>query len=343
MKYEDYQVWDFLQDDFFVEWVRNPTKETDAFWSEWIGAHPHRISTLEAAAHMIKAVGYAQVIPLQQKEKAEILETILRTRSTNSNVRSKDRYLKIAIKIAAAVGIAVAAYWWLGGDSKLELEKIDTVELITRNNPKGQKSLITLPDGSKVKLNSNSSLVFDSNYGINNRQVMLRGEAFFDVQENAKMPFIIRTGKLQTKVLGTSFDVRSYESEGNIQIVVVTGEVEVSDSLGTSVILNPKEVLEYSIYNGNIRRSLCTDFKSAIGWKDGFLVFDNEPIDRVVEKIEGWYGVDVEFANGCRIAGFYTGEYHNKSLELVMDGISYASGFQYQIVNDTTIIISKRP
>lgn len=342
MKYEDYQVWDFLQDQFFVSWVREPTIESDAFWSEWIGAHPHRIATLEEAAQIIKTIRYADVEPLQQREKAEILETILRRRQTESHIHSKNRYIKLAVRIAASVVLGITAYLWIGPDSKIERDKEDKIEFITRSNPKGQKSLITLPDGTNVKLNAESSLTFNSNYGINNRIVSLNGEAFFDVKENPNMPFIIRTGKLQTKVLGTSFDVRSYESEENIQIVVVTGEVEVSDSLGTSVILNPKEVLEYSIYDGNIRRSICKDFKRAIGWKDGFLVFDNEPIDKVVDKIEGWYGVDVKFANGCHIAGFYTGEYHNKSLERVMDGISYASGFQYQIVNDTTVIISKK-
>lgn len=343
MRYEDYKIWDFLRDEFFVDWVRNPTRESDAFWSEWIGAHPHRISTLEEAAHILKSIRYAEFKPLRQDENAEILEFILRERQANATKDSKFKYFKLALKIAASITIVLAAYLWLWSDSEMNQGKIDTTELITRSNPKGQKSLITLPDGSKVRLNSNSSLVFDSDYGINNRHVTLRGEAFFDVKKNANMPFIIRTGQLQTKVLGTSFDVRSYQGEGSIQIVVVSGEVEVSDSLGTSVLLNPKEVLEYSIYEGNIKRSVCRDFKSAIGWKDGFLVFDNESIDRVVEKIEDWYGVNIEFAKGCRIAGFYTGEYHNKSLERVMDGISYASGFQYQILNDTTILISKNP
>ena len=303
MKYVDYQVWDFLGNEFFVAWVKNPTREADEFWSEWIRTNPDRKTTIEKPG----------------------------------------AYVRIAVGLAAAIIIIVVGYQWMGKGTVGELDNIEKVELITRTNPKGQKSTITLPDGSQIKLNAESSLTFESDFGEKNRIVSLSGEAFFEVRRDVEMPFIIRTGKLQTKVLGTSFDVRSYESEGNIQVVVVTGEVEVSDSLGTAVILNPKEVLEYSVYEGNIKRSVCRDFKSVIGWKDGFLVFDNEPIPKVVEKLENWYGVNIDSSDGCRIAGFYPGEYHNKSLETVMDGISYASGFQYQIVNDSTLIISKRP
>jgi len=343
MKYVDYQVWDFLGDEFFVAWVKNPTREADEFWSEWIRTNPDRLSILEEAAHIIQSVQYQDNTPLRQDEHVEMLENILRQRHRKTTIEKPGAYVRIAVGLAAAIIIIVVGYQWMGKGTVGELDNIEKVELITRTNPKGQKSTITLPDGSQIKLNAESSLTFESDFGEKNRIVSLSGEAFFEVRRDVEMPFIIRTGKLQTKVLGTSFDVRSYESEGNIQVVVVTGEVEVSDSLGTAVVLNPKEVLEYSVYEGNIKRSVCRDFKSVIGWKDGFLVFDNEPIPKVVEKLENWYGVNIEFAYGCRIAGSYTGEYHNKSLETVMDGISYASGFQYQIVNDSTLIISKRP
>lgn len=332
-----------MRDEFFVAWVKNPTREADEFWSEWIGANPDRLSILEEAAHIIKSVQYRDNALLQQDEHTEMLENILRERHGKPPTQAADSYIRFAYKLAAAIVIITGGYLWFGNDLGSEPVYLEKVELISRTNPKGRKSVITLPDGSRIKLNAESSLTFESDFGEKNRVVTLSGEAFFEVRKDVKMPFIIRTGKLQTKVLGTSFDVRSYEREGNIQVVVVTGEVEVSDSLGTVVILSPKEVLEYSVYEGNIKRSVCRDFKSVIGWKDGFLVFDNEPIPKVVEKLENWYGVNIEFANGCRIAGSYTGEYHNKSLENVMDGISYASGFQYQIVNDSTLIISKRP
>ncbi len=337
MQYIDFEVWDFIQDDFFMEWVRNPNAESNEFWSNWIKANPHRAAVLERAVQIAKSIRYTETQPLHSSEYNEMLESIVRDKRRSTNIMS------LLVKIAAVIVIASGVYWWQQNNvvQKTNAEFAAT-RVITKSNPKGRKSLIVLPDGTRVKLNSESSLTFNDDFGSQARKVILNGEAFFDVAKDRSKPFIITSGKLETKVLGTSFNIRSYQNEETIQVVVVSGEVSVRDSIGTSLLLNPKDILKYGVYEGSISRSICRDFKSVIGWKDGFLIFDNDPFDKVAEKIESWYGVEVKFFNGCRIPGSYTGEYYNKSLEKVIDGISYASGFEYKITNDTTVLISKR-
>lgn len=336
MKYTDYEIWDFLLDDFFMGWVRNPNLESNEFWSNWIKTNPHKAAVLEKAAQVAKSIRYTDTQPLQPSEYNEMLESVVRRK------RQSPRRMRLVLKIAAMVAIAAGIYFWRIGIIQKSGPAPNNIEVITKYNSRGRKSLITLPDGSQVKLNAESSLTFTSDFGIKDRQVVLQGEAFFDVKRNPEIPFVIKTGQLETKVLGTTFDIRFYPEEEKIQIVVANGEVLVSDKQGTSVVLNPHDVFEFDVKKGNIKRSVCNDFDRLIGWKDGLLIFENDPLNEVFEKIENWYGVKIEFTNDFQALGSFTGTYRNCTLKNVMEGVSYASGFRYNFANDSTIVLSRK-
>ena len=345
MKYQDYGVEDFIKDEFFVEWVKNPNSKSNDFWKKWMAKHPEQVPVILQAQEFITSIRYDDFAELQEDEYLDIFEGVLRTQKKKRYILAGSNF-KSWTRIAATIVLAlVSTLVILHGLRRQKAVEQNTQEVvqIVKNNPIGQKLLVSLPDGSKVKLNAGTTLIFDSEFGKTNRRVELRGEAFFDVQKRPELPFVIRSGELTTKVLGTSFNVRYYEDEDKIQVLVVRGEVAVSDDLGSSIVLNPRDILEYDHTDKNIRKTVCEDIAGIIGWKDGILSFNNEPFDRVVEKIHKWYGVEVEMAEGLRIEGYYTGEYKNKSLEKVMDGISYASGFDYRIVNENKILIYKEP
>ncbi len=345
MKYQDYGVDDFIKDNFFVEWVSNPNSKSNEFWAKWMASHPEQVPTIMQAQQFITSLGYDDYEELREDEYIEMFENVLRQKPKASPVFNGSLTTNFWVKIAASVTIiltSLLAYSWFA--QKAENTTLhQKVVRYSKTNPIGQKTLITLPDGSKIKLNSGSTLSYDSRFGVKNRLVELHGEAFFDITRDPSSPFIIKSGELTTKVLGTSFNVRYYKGEDKIQVLVVKGEVAVSDNLGSSFILNPKDILEYSHTDKNVTKSVCADMQSIIGWKDGILSFSNASFREVVEKIHRWYGVEVVVEDGFTVKGSYTGEYRNKSLEKVMDGISYASGFNYKIINDDKILIYKKP
>jgi ferric-dicitrate binding protein FerR (iron transport regulator) len=344
MKYQDYGIVDFIKDDFFVEWVSNPNSKSNEFWTKWMSSHPDQVPTILRAQQFISSINYDDFEALKEEEYIEMFENVLRKRPVSSlqifNRGGKRYRLKVAASITIAL-ISLVSYLWIATNGA-DLQETQQIIQYSKSNPMGQKSLITLPDGSKIKLNSGSTISYDSRFGLTNRMVELKGEAFFDITRNPSSPFIIKSGELATKVLGTSFNVRYYEDEDNIQVLVVSGEVTVSDNLGSYFVLNPHDVLEYYHYDKQVKKSVCTDFKSIIGWKDGLLIFSDESFSEVVDKIRQWYGVEIILEEGVSVEGYYTGEYQNKSLETVMDGISFTSEFDYSILNDNKILIKKK-
>lgn len=335
MKYKEYGVIDFVKDDFFVNWVKNPNSESDEFWREYIASHPDMIPIINQARQLILSIKYEDHIALQPSEYTDMFENIIKPTNKEKNKRW---ILKIAAVVSALIFVSII-YLTLNkpSDNPTNTNEL-TISKVVKDNPQGQKSVITLPDGSTVKLNSESTLTFFSNYGIKDRLVQLTGEAFFDVKKD-NTPFIIKTKGIETMVKGTSFNIRSYANEDNTQVLVVSGEVFVSDKNGNSITLLPSEIIEYSNSKNIIKKSVDVDYKNIIGWKDGILIFKDDAFDEVVKKIERWYGVNVIIKNESVVNdGTYTGEYHNKSLKKVLDGISYTSGFEYEMQNKTVLI-----
>lgn len=198
---------------------------------------------------------------------------------------------------------------------------------IERTNPAGKKSTLKLSDGSTIHLNAASSLRFPEEFNGMKREVYLEGEAFFEIQKDSLRPFIIHTGDVVTRVLGTSFNIRT-NSKG-VEVVVASGEVKITE--GTSVaFLTANEML--TVANSQFTRRNA-DVEKALAWKDNILLFENISLTDAARRLEKWYGVKILFANqevgSCRISG----RYKNQSLENVLTAITYATEIQYEIKN----------
>lgn len=343
MKYRDYQVVDFIKDDFFVEWIKNPNTESNSFWQEYIAANTDQIQTIKQAREFITSISYDDHQPLTGEEYIEIFESILKP-SKQSTWGVNKKLVRQSLQLAATISIVfVLSVLYRQIITKESPQNGAPLAAIIKENPRGQKSTSILPDGTKISLNAESQLIIDPTYGINKRKVHLVGEAFFDVAPDKSKPFIIKTGKVETKVLGTSFNIRSFVNEDNIEILVVSGEVSVSDTLGNSILLNPNELLEYDYRNSMIKMTIHKNLIPYIGWKDGILAFEDDEFKQVIDKIEQWYDVKIIMEKNSQIHGKYTAEYNNKSLEKVMDGWSYASGFSYTLSKDNTVKLTMNP
>lgn len=166
-------------------------------------------------------------------------------------------------------------------------------ETLVRNvltTPQNATAEVTLSDGSAVTLNAGSRLVYPQSFKGSTREVELQGEAYFKVHHDAKHPFIVKAGKIFTKVLGTEFNVRSYSPQ-HIHVTLLQGRVAVSTP-SSSKCLKPGE--DASLHGGVLTvRSVDTEEFTA--WKNGEFYFDNETLLDIAKEIGKWYNVSVIF------------------------------------------------
>lgn len=212
---------------------------------------------------------------------------------------------------------------------------------ITKENPAGHKSTIYLPDGSVVKLNAESSITYLKSFTDSIRQVALVGEAFFEVSENKEKPFIVSSAGVDTRALGTSFNVKAYEEDEHVQVVLASGKVKISmpqEKNSEEVFLVPGEGV-WVEKNTRAMLKQQADLHAALAWKDNLLLFHQASADQIFTTLERWYGVDITFAEKFSGDSWrFTGEFRNENLENVLLSISYVKDFKYQINNQSIII-----
>lgn len=215
--------------------------------------------------------------------------------------------------------------------------------VIEKYNPPGVKSRIVLSDGSVVWLNADSKLTYQKGFSPEQRYIELTGEAYFEVAEDTARPFIVKSGAVYTRALGTSFNIRYYEEEPEIDVSLFTGKVQVStgsDRNPEAFLLHPNEQL-------NILKDLTSISKTqrkgraAVAWKDNIIKFENASFDQVIRSLERWYGVRIDASGYHSRSWDYIGEFPNLSLEQVLSRIGYAQGFDFVIDEDQIRIFEK--
>jgi len=168
-------------------------------------------------------------------------------------------------------------------------------------NPKGKRSKILLPDSSVVYLGPGSTLSFPSKFTTNVRAISLRGEAFFEVTKNPKRPFIIHTGNIVTRVLGTSFKIDAFLNQP-VRVLVSTGKVrvdrEVNKVLHSIAVLLPGQSVVWNEKTGQ-RELGSTAVSDILGWKNGKLVFRKTKLADIAAILERTYNVTIAIGNSA--------------------------------------------
>jgi len=202
-----------------------------------------------------------------------------------------------------------------------------------------ESQLIVLPDGSEVTLNQNSTISYKKNFVAESRNIKLEGEAFFEVERNEAVPFIVLTETAQITVLGTSFNVNTKKAENNIEVFVKTGKVELkSESDKTHALyLEPGEI-GYCI-NGNLEKLKNLD-DNYIAWKTRSLIFKNTSLIEVFNVVEKVYMIDILYndkeVNNLRI----TTSFDDQKLETVLNVIAKTFDFSYSM-NENKVYLEK--
>ncbi len=199
----------------------------------------------------------------------------------------------------------------------------------------GMRSKFQLSDGTMVNLNSGSKLIFPTQFEGKTRKVELVGEAFFDVTPNPAKPFIVKTSAINVKVLGTAFDLQAYPGTNKISTTLVHGKIVLereADGISKQVAeLKPSDRAVYKTDEKVINVSVEEDLDKFIAWKEGKLVFFNDPIENVAEKLGNWYNVTVKICNNELKRYRFTATFTDEPIEQVLDLLSKSSPIKYQI------------
>ena len=235
----------------------------------------------------------------------------------------------VALKVAASVAFLALFVWLINAQflSGYGLKKISA-----DTGPMG----FFLPDSSHVWLNKGSSIVYDPDFDGEERNLKLEGEAFFEVTHNPQRPFVVSTERSETRVLGTSFNLRAYGEEATTELAVASGKVAFSSIKSKDARIVPAGYAVTLLEESN-RLSESVNFnKNAFAWKSRELIFSEQPLSDVIRDLERYYNVEVQLfpksLSGCR----FSGTFRDASIEEVTQILGVALQLQVKKENKNT-------
>ncbi len=396
--YKTYQASDFLEDDYFINWVRYPDTASDEFWNTWKKSSPPNLDEMELAAQHLKAIFSAERI-LPENEEAEILWQHIENTINRSNDKivsinehaTKGRYhIMKSWWVAASVGLLLliaTSYFLLNNEKKLLLTTIASdnkgqqdiapggnkailtladgtkvildsanngaitkqgnvtvikmndgllsyeksagkdVEVVynTISTPRGGQYQLVLADGSKVWLNAASSITYPTAFAGNERKVSMTGEAYFEIKHNEQVPFLVKVGSMEVKVLGTHFNIHAYGDENNISTTLLQGSVLVSEGI-QKVKLEPGQQAQLHTPNKKLQTIGNVNLEEVMAWKNGFFQFNNAGVDVVMKEISRWYDVEVSYPQGIPNEKFWGSIRRDQNLSDVFKVLQESGG-----------------
>ncbi len=252
---------------------------------------------------------------------------------TNGYRKSARDYLYWAAAIAFIIVSTIIFY----NQQQVQLQNTHTIATIIKENPSGQKSKVHLPDGSIVWLNAESKLKYPVSFDNLQRLVQLEGEAFFEVVKDSKRPFSVVSGNITTTALGTSFNISAFSEENEILVTLATGKVKVKSNNHQVEFLEPGFGLSYNKADNNLK-VLPINVENNTAWIDGVLLFEEDNFEEIINKLQRWYGVQIEVIGKPGNAMTYTAKFKNEYLSNVLESMRFGRPFTYDI-NDKVVTI----
>lgn len=206
----------------------------------------------------------------------------------------------------------------------------------TLSTPRGGQYQVTLPDGSRVWLNAESSLRFPAQFDGTERRVTVTGEAFFDVTKNKAQPFVVTTGTTTVKVLGTAFNVNAYTDEAGIKTTLLEGAVEVGSGSSTAQ-LRPGQQARVEA-GEKIAVTANVDVENVVAWKEGKFLFENADIETVSRQLSRWYDVEVAYSRKIT-QRFYLEMPRSSSLSDVLKVLELAGNIRFRVEGKKVVVL----
>ncbi len=346
MNYESYRAEDFAADISFRNWVNRADEEDQLFWDEWALNHPGKIPLMEEAVSIVRMTTFSGKALSPDEIWSNWLQLAPRLRKQET-IRPKQVFFSLDRPMAyARIAAVLVGFILLSAAVALYISN----RKVVYRTGYGSTLSVVLPDSSTVILNANSALSYNPDWEADqNRAVWLQGEAYFSVRKkkdarSRSQKFVVHTDNLSVEVLGTRFNVN--DRAGTTEVVLASGKVKVSSKLpdparSQSLLMVPGEMVEFSeASKAFLKRTVNTERYTA--WKGNKLIFDNTPLQEVVDILTHTYGMEVQIKNRTLLSKKLTGEIEVKKVEDLLEALSQI--YDLAIIHkNTTVIIDYNP
>ncbi len=307
-------------------WLTDPANQREyaRFARIWTTAQ-----TLKPTNDVNTEAAWQRVRSQLHRPVAEVSEPIVRPLPVSRKRPNWLDYGRVAAVLALAglVGVSV----WRFRETN---DSAQTVALLSASTTTTNTQQVVLPDGSRVLLNRNSRLTYPATFADTSRDVLLTGEAFFEVAHDPAHPFRVRAGRAVVRVLGTSFNVRAVGD--SVRVAVRTGRVQLS-ARRQAVVLMPNQQATYLSTADTIRRPVALN-ANQLAYQTGRLSFANASLTEVVQTLREVYGADVQLSdaklNNCRL----TADFGNESLDAVLGVVAETLSLTVRREGDARIL-----
>lgn len=336
-RYEEFTVADFVRDDFFLSWVKQPTAEAEQFWEQWMILHPDRKHLVLQARKIVLAVDFKKTQP--EDIPAEAILNRIRNSIREEITDYQAQPARSAINWRR---IAVAATLFIAVVSGLTLYLTLTPGVVTVHTGYNERKRLILPDQSVVMLNAHSTLRYASGWeGDEHREVWLQGEAFFEVTKSPKsQKFQVHTENVDVEVLGTTFNVLN--RRGKTQVVLNTGRVRLTsdDAKEKTITMEPGELAELSegqdvFITRQVNPTLYTS------WTSNQLIFQQATLKDIMQVLEDNYGYRVENHVSEIEDATFTGTIPTVDLDTVLYVLSETYDVEFKKIDGAIVISAK--
>lgn len=279
-----------------------------------------------------KQIAYKRYLSRIKEDEKE--EVAMGNKKKNFPLSTK-KWIWIASIAALFLGVFYGVKFWEWGTGKNDYFAVSV--------PLGAKSQIVLPDKTTVWLNAGTSLEYNYDNKEKKRRVKIRGEGYFEVAKDKEVPFVVETGCIDIQVLGTKFNVTSYDNDNLINIALLEGAISLhrEDEQSSPITVSPNEM---AIYDKSRKDLLIShiDASQTILWTRGILEFENESFERIVQMISRKYNVNIQIADKKLNEKRFYGTFDEKeSVYDVLDKITLGDKITYEVKNKTIVIYLK--
>ena len=350
--YTKYKDIDFLDDDFFIESMISPTKESELYWAELIDRKKIDINEFISANMLLDTIKKSRY-EVPQTRKDQLWKRIDTTRNSLKNKRKGIRlYRYLAIGACSAIIIGLTFTFLFGKKNvsdrldtdidyaqfqsfhlqqthreirvitegrQIEIDgkeaeiKYDSTGSFTVNNevissgtihppvaelsytqlcvPYGKRAFLTLADGTSLWVNAGTTVIYPTVFTDHKREIYVDGEVYAEVQRDESRPFLVKTDQLEVSVLGTSFNLSAYKGDVLKRVVLVNGSVDVRLN-GINTRLSPNQSYTYTKQGSSVE---TVDAEMYTSWRDGIYIFQDEPIESILQQLARYYNVTMIF------------------------------------------------
>lgn len=306
--------------------------EEQARLNEWMDVSPENKREVEAYRQLwekSKKLVYSDAINM----KSSLAKT--KKRIPEFNKKKWIGYFKQAAAVLLlTISLTSVILYYQNYRENIANEKLGYLEVKTAY---GMQTNFSLPDGTEVWLNSGSTLRYPKSFSNKEtRNIELHGEGFFKVTKDPTQPFIVKTSEIDIRVLGTEFNVTAYDDFKSLTVALEEGKVSILKNVaGKSkelLVLNPNEIIEYNKEENRFYHTQENSLDKYTAWKKGIIMFDNDPTETVIHKLEKWYNVEIRLADNMLLKYKFTATFENESLDQILKFLSMSTPIKYEIL-----------